>query len=66
MKFRRGQLVKRESRQFFFQGEVIGFYILKDGRQGYVLQNGTNTFMGLEEDLQNAEPVSETSSEPVS
>lgn len=55
MKFKRGQRVKRESRQFFFQGRVIGFYWLEDGRPGVVLQNGTNTFMGLEEDLQDGE-----------
>lgn len=54
MKFRRGQLVKRDTGKFFFRGNVIGFYILQDGRQGYVLQNSFNTFMGLEEDLEDA------------
>lgn len=55
MKFRRGQLVKRETNSFFFQGHVIGFYWLSDGRLGYVLQNGAYTFMALEEDLKDGE-----------
>lgn len=66
MKFQRGQLVKRETGNFFFRGRIIGFYMLDDGRKGYVLQNGFNTFMGLEEELQNAEPISSTSSKSVS
>lgn len=65
MKFRSRQLLKRDTGKFFFQGQVIGFYILIDGRQGYVLQNGINTFMALEEDLQDATPVHQIPSEPI-
>ena len=66
MMFRLGQEVKRETPKFFFQGHVIGLYCLDDGRFGCVVQNGTNIFMGLEEELQNAEPVPSTLSKPVS
>jgi hypothetical protein len=64
MKFQRGQLVKRDTGKFFFQGEIIGFYWLADRRFGYVLQNGTNVFMALEEDLEDAEPKSSEESLP--